>query len=139
MLIAKRERLIEWGDCDPARIVFNPRYFEWFDACTANLFTVAGYPKQTLYDRFAVVGWPIVESHAKFLKACHFGDMVTIESEVTDVRRSSFDVAHRLFNAGLLSVEASETRVWAGQHPDDPKGLKGLPIPDEVKSRLLGA
>ncbi len=139
MLVAKRERLIEWGDCDPARIVFNPRYFEWFDACTANLFAVAGFPKQTLYDEFAVVGWPIVESRAKFLSACRFGDVVTIESRVTDVRRSSFDVSHQLFNAGTLSVEASETRVWSGQHPDNPKALKGLPIPAVVKARLLQA
>src|SRR5258708_30732003 len=26
---------IQWGDCDPAGIVFNPRYFESFDASTA--------------------------------------------------------------------------------------------------------
>ncbi len=25
---------VEWGDCDPAGIVFYPRYFEWFDRCT---------------------------------------------------------------------------------------------------------
>jgi 4-hydroxybenzoyl-CoA thioesterase len=26
---------IQWGDCDPAGIIFNPRYFEIFDASTA--------------------------------------------------------------------------------------------------------
>ena len=29
---------IEWGDCDPAGIIFYPRYFEIFDASTAMLF-----------------------------------------------------------------------------------------------------
>ena len=29
---------IEWGDCDPAGIIFYPRYFEIFDASTAALF-----------------------------------------------------------------------------------------------------
>jgi acyl-CoA thioesterase FadM len=29
---------IEWGDCDPAGIIFYPRYFEIFDASTALLF-----------------------------------------------------------------------------------------------------
>ena len=29
---------IEWGDCDPAGIIFYPRYFEFFDAWTAALF-----------------------------------------------------------------------------------------------------
>lgn len=32
MLINRRTIRIEWGDCDPAGIVFYPRYFEWFDA-----------------------------------------------------------------------------------------------------------
>ena len=30
-----RKVRIEWGDCDPAGIIFNPRYFEIFDAATA--------------------------------------------------------------------------------------------------------
>jgi len=38
MIVARRERRVEWGDCDPARIVFNPRFFEWFDAQTALIF-----------------------------------------------------------------------------------------------------
>ena len=29
---------IEWGDCDPAGIIFYPRYFEIFDASTTLLF-----------------------------------------------------------------------------------------------------
>ena len=33
-----RKVRIEWGDCDPAGIVFYPRYFEIFDASTAALF-----------------------------------------------------------------------------------------------------
>jgi acyl-CoA thioesterase FadM len=36
-------RYIEWGACDPARFVFNPRFIEWFDACTAGLFEAAAY------------------------------------------------------------------------------------------------
>jgi hypothetical protein len=29
VLINRRTIRIEWGDCDPACIVFYPRYFEW--------------------------------------------------------------------------------------------------------------
>ena len=29
---------IEWGDCDPAGIVFYPRYFAMFETCTTALF-----------------------------------------------------------------------------------------------------
>ena len=32
-----RRLTIEWGHCDPAGIVFNPRYFEFFDWSTGLL------------------------------------------------------------------------------------------------------
>ena len=34
MLVNRRIVRIEWGDCDPAGIVFYPRYFAMFDAST---------------------------------------------------------------------------------------------------------
>ena len=41
MLVNRRAVAIEWGDCDPAGIVFYPRYFAMFDASTAALFAHA--------------------------------------------------------------------------------------------------
>lgn len=139
MLVATRHRYVEWGDCDPAQIVFNPRFFEWFDGCTAGLFDAAGFNKVALREKFSFVGFPIVESRARFLKPSRFGDTVRIETTATGIRRSSFDIQHRLFNGDDLSVEAFETRVWAGRHPDDPDRIKSTPIPDEVIRALQGA
>ena len=33
---------VHWGDTDPARIVFYPNYFEWFDQSTRLLFDSVG-------------------------------------------------------------------------------------------------
>ena len=136
MLTATRRRGIEWGDCDPAGIVFNPRFFEWFDACTAGLFAAAGMPKHEMVKTFDIVGIPLVETRARFVIPSKFGDEVLIESTVAEFRRSSFDVRHRLLNGGRLAVEGFETRVWAGRHPDIPGGIKSRPIPDEVIARF---
>ena len=35
-----RKVRIEWGDCDPAGIIFYPRYFDIFDASTALIFEI---------------------------------------------------------------------------------------------------
>ena len=43
MLVNRRRVRIEWGDCDPAGIVFYPRYFAMFDASTHALFEAAGW------------------------------------------------------------------------------------------------
>ena len=131
-VVSKREILVEWGHCDPAGIVFNPRFFEWFDAATAGLFSHVGLPKPRLIERFGIIGIPLVETQAKFLLPSRFGDMITIESSITSFKRSSFDVEHKLFNGGMLATEGRETRVWAGRHPDDPMRLKSQAIPEEV-------
>ncbi len=136
MLIAKREKYIEWGDCDPARIVFNPRFFEWFDAAMAGIFATAGINQRLLAETYGLAGMPIVESRAQFFKPCRYGDTVTIESQVLEFGRSSFKVAHRLYNAGQLAVEAFETRVWCGRDPAEPDNLKAQPIPADVIARL---
>ena len=138
MLSNTRHRTIEWGDCDPAGIVFNPRYFEWFDAATAALFAQAlGVTKAAMVRRYDIVGIPLVDTRATFHVPCSYGDEVRIESTVAEFRRSSFDVRHRLLRAdGALAVEGFETRVWVGRHPDRPGGIRAQPIPEEVLARF---
>ena len=138
MLSNTRHRTIEWGDCDPAGIVFNPRFFEWFDAATAALFVRAlGITKAEMLRRYHCAGIPLVDTRATFLAPCSFGEEVRIDSTVTEFRRSSFAVNHRLFRAdGALAVEALETRVWVGHAPDRPGGIKAQPIPAEIVARF---
>ena len=67
MLINRKEIQIEWGDCDPFGIVFFPRYFEYFDACTNALFHRAlGFPKAEMFQRFQIAGIPLVQASANF-------------------------------------------------------------------------
>jgi 4-hydroxybenzoyl-CoA thioesterase len=134
MITARREILIEWGDCDPAGIVFNPRYFEWFDACTAGLFAHVGVTKPQLVERFGISGIPVVETRATFLLPSRWGERVAVESQITAFRRSSFSVRHRLLRGSEEAVIGEETRVWAGRHPEDPSRMKSQPIPEEVKA-----
>ena len=132
MLIGRRTVTVAWGDCDPAGIVFFPRYFEWFDASTAALFEQAGLPKPAMLARFDILGIPLVDARAKFMKPSSFGDRVVIETWIAEWRRSSFEVRHRLLRGDQLAVEASETRVWAERAPDG--GLRSRAIPPEVVS-----
>jgi len=130
--VYRREVRIEWGDCDPARIVFFPRYFAFFDASTAYLFEAIGLPKPEMIKRFDIVGIPLVDVGAQFFIPSRFGDRVVIESYVSEWRRSSFRVVHRLLRDRQVAIQAHEVRVWAGQDPDNPDGIKARPIPMEV-------
>jgi 4-hydroxybenzoyl-CoA thioesterase len=137
MLTYVRNTRIEWGDCDPAGIVFYPRYFAMFDSCTTGLFSQAlGMSKFEFIKHYDFLGYPMVDTRAKFLKPTRFGDDVVIETMVTEFRRSSFDVRHRLSFKGELAVECFDTRVWAGRDPDNPERIKAKPIPEEVIAKF---
>ena len=135
MLINSRHVRIEWGDCDPAGIVFFPRYFAIFDHSTAMLFERAlGITKFEMMQRERFSGFPLVDIRARFLIPSRFGDDVVVESGVSEFRRSSFDVQHRLLKAGELAVECLETRVWMFQDADG--RMKGVPIPEEIRAKF---
>lgn len=133
-LVNRIEKRIPWGDCDPAQIVFYPNYFAYFDEATQELFHAAlGMPKIKWTRKFGIIGFPMVDTRAKFILPSFYGDDVVIESQVARFGRTSFDIEHRILKSGKLAVEGFETRVWAGPDPDRPGGLKGVAIPAEVQ------
>ena len=139
MFSNRRTVKIAWGDCDPANIVYYPRYFEMFDGCTNELFAAAGYPKKETLQRFGMVGWPMVDTRAKFYVPSTFDEEIEIESRVEKWHRSSFEIVHQIFRGDVLAVEGFETRVFVGPHPDDPKRLKSKAVPEEILARFTQA
>jgi|SRR5581483_5182387 len=137
MFTNRRTIRIEWGDCDPAGIVYFPRYFEYFDACTRALFEQAGFPKRAMMKSYGMGGIPLVDMKARFVMPSRFGDDVKVESSVTKWGNSSFVVHHRLLNREKLAVECFETRVWVARKDGDSEQYEARPIPSEVKARFV--
>ena len=135
--VFRRQLIIEWSHCDPAGIVFNPRFFEFFDTSTWLLFGAAvGVTVEQIASTFDIVGVPLVDVRAEFHRPARFGDTIEIASHVSEFRRSSLDVTHRTTVGGDLAVEAVETRVWAERDKSDPEKLKAVPIPTAVIAKF---
>jgi 4-hydroxybenzoyl-CoA thioesterase len=125
---------IEWGDCDPAGIIFYPRYFEIFDGSTAALFEHAlGISKFEMLKTLPFAGFPLVKTQARFLEPTRFGDEATVDSSI-DFGRSSFTVEHRLSLDGTLCAECQETRVWVIRGADG--AIKPHPVPKQVRAKF---
>ena len=134
MLSNTRTVHIEWGHCDPAGIVFYPRYFEIFDASTSALFERAlGITKFEMIKTMEFTGWPMVQTQARFIKPTRFGDDVTVETSIK-FGLASFEIQHKLSLKGELCVECSEKRVWTRR--DATGALKSLPIPEDVLAKF---
>ena len=136
----RRQVTIEWGQCDPAGIVFNSRFFEIFDTNTWKLFEAAlGVKPRELAGTFGIIGIPLVDASANFITPIRFGDVVDMTSRVREFHRSSFEVEHRLSVNGQLAVEGAETRVWASRSKDDPGKIGGTAIPPDVIAKFGSA
>ncbi len=139
MLVNRRTLRIEWGQCDPAGIVFYPQYLIIFDTSTGWLFERTGLTPSELRRKFGIVGLPVVDVGARFVMPCRFDDEVVVESEVGEWGRSSFTVRHRVLRAGELAVDGFEKRVWAAPHPERAGAIKAQAIPAEIIASLSDA
>jgi len=127
---------IQFGDCDPAGIVYYPNYFRFFDNATAALLSAAfAMHKRNWLEHYGIAGIPMVDTGARFIRPSSFGDVVEIRSEITELGRSSFGVKHTLLRDGEVAIEAHEKRVWVVRSDDG--GIRSAALPDDVR-KLLG-
>lgn len=127
---------VEFGDCDPANIVFYPNFFRWINAASNHFLVQAGLTTQRLGDQFGVFAVPIMETGATYLRPATYGDELEIESCVVECTGKAIRVQHRIRRGTELLVEGFEVRFLAVPHPDDPRRMKALQIPDEICAAL---
>jgi 4-hydroxybenzoyl-CoA thioesterase len=126
---------IQFGDCDPAGIVYYPNYFRLFDNATAGLLSAAfAMHKRNWLEHYGIAGIPMVYTGARFITPSSFGDVVEIRSEISELGRSSFSVRHTLLRGSEIAIEAHEKRVWVVR--GEGGGIRAAPLPDEVRQLL---
>jgi 4-hydroxybenzoyl-CoA thioesterase len=122
MFVHRRDVQIQWGDCDPANIVYYPRYFAMFDDSTSIMFEAAGFSKQDIVKRYGLVGIPMVDTRAKFYIPSTHGDWIGIESRIESFKRSSFEVTTRCSRKTRWRSRRSKPACWWGATPAIPAG-----------------
>jgi YbgC/YbaW family acyl-CoA thioester hydrolase len=124
---------VQWGDCDPAGIIFYPTYFRWFDAASWAFFASVGYTAKRL--RAEGRAMPLVGAESQFMQPAGQADRCEVRSRIVRFGGKSFVVAHEVVRSdGMLMAKGAETRVWS-HHVDGPGSpMKGEIIGDELKA-----
>jgi len=123
---------VEFGDCDPAGIVWFPNFFRWIDAASRHFFVECGVPPwHELERRSGVMGTPLVDTQARFVKSASYGDVLDIESSVAEWRDKSFVQKHRVLRGGELVMECTEVRVFAARREGG--GIRAVAVPQEIR------
>jgi len=126
---------VEFGDCDPAQIVFYPNFFRWMDAAALHFFRAAGVPSWRDYEaRTGILGTPLVDATARFLRPATYGDVIDVEASIVEWRGKSFVMTHVIRRGDTVLVEGREVRVFARRHPDDPARIQAVDVPEDIRT-----
>lgn len=128
---------VSWGDCDPAQIVFYPRYFEWFDRSAHLLFRAIGLDPRAMQARWGALGLSLVDARASFRGPARYGDTVTLACRVAAIGRSSVTLEHTIRRGAEVLVEGREVRVWLQASAEGPAGLAAAAIPEDARRLLV--
>ncbi|WBY00665.1 acyl-CoA thioesterase [Ramlibacter tataouinensis] len=123
---------VEFGDCDPARIVWFPNFFRWLDAASRHFFVSCGVPSWSETERdTGLIGTPLVDTHARFIKTATYGDTLQIRTRIAEWRGKSFVMAYRVLRGDDLLMECEEVRIFAARREDG--SIYALPVPADIR------
>jgi len=126
---------VQFGDCDPAGIVFFPNFSRWMDAASLAFFMDCGVPPWRELERTrGIVGTPLLEIHTRFFTAATYGESLVVHTQVEEWRRKVFIQQHRVLRGETLICEGRETRAFVVRDAEDPHRLRAITVPDDIRA-----
>ena len=124
---------VRFGEIDPARVVYYPRFFHYFHQAFESWFGDAlGVPYPQVLTEHNI-GFPSVRVETEFKKPLRYGDTVRIEIELADVGRKSITLNYKAIRLpdGVLAARA--TIKTAAIRNDT---FESMTIPDDWRERF---
>ena len=123
---------VEFGDCDPARIVWFPNFFRWIDAASRHFFISCGVPPwHETAQTMGMIGTPLVDTHASFKKTASYGDVLQIHTSIAEWRSKSFVQSYRIMRGEDEIMTCQEVRILAADKEGG--GIRALPVPESIR------
>jgi len=124
---------IEFGDCDPAQIVFYPNYFKWMDIAALHFFNACGIEswRQTKAES-GIIGAPLLGATANFVSSATYPETIAVDTTVPEISGKAFKLKHVIRRGDTVLVEGEEKRIFAVEDPADPKRIKAVGIPENL-------
>ena len=129
---------VQFGDCDPAGIVFFPNFSRWMDEASLEFFMACGVPPwRELVKTRGIVGTPLLEIHTKFLQPATYGETIEIHTTVEDWAAKTFRHRHLVKRGDTLLCEGTEVRAFVQRDAERGGRLKAIPVPEDLKALCL--
>lgn len=131
---------VGFGDCDPAGIVYFPRFFHFFHEAMETWFdAVLGLPYAELIGR-RKLGFPAVHTEADFQIPCAMGDEIAVEQRVVGLGRTSIRFAYRVRPAAdpaaPVRLTGATVCVVMDLDPQRPTFRRAVELPPDLRARI---
>jgi 4-hydroxybenzoyl-CoA thioesterase len=127
--------MVQFGDCDPAGIVFFPNFSRWMDESSLGFFMACGVPPwRELVKTRGIVGTPLLEIHTRFLKSATYGQAIEVRTSVEDWGAKVFRHRHQIFRGDELLCDGTELRVFVVRDPQDPERIRAITVPGDIRA-----
>jgi len=126
---------VRFEDCDPAGIVFYPRYFLMINRLIEDWFGEAlGLPWPQMHG-VEHSGVPTVRIEIDFRAASRHGEMLRLALDVLEVRRSAFTLDIRAEGADARDIrfQARQTFVYVSTGDGE---VKSKALPEDMAARM---
>lgn len=131
---------VGFGDCDPAGIVYFPRFFHFFHEAMESWFDdVLRVPYAELIGGRRL-GFPAVHTEADFAVPCAFGDEIAVEQRVVGLGRTSLRFAYRVRLHGdpdaAVRLTGATVCVVMDLDPQRPTFRRPVELPADLRARI---
>lgn len=124
------KRRVNFYDCDPAGIIFFSRVFDFAHSAYEQF--IQSIIKDEDYwnnDKYVV---PIIKSESTYIKPMRYGDGITINVNVSELRLSSFELSYNMVSGeGDLLCTVKTVHIFV-----DKKSWKKIEIPEYIKNEF---
>jgi 4-hydroxybenzoyl-CoA thioesterase len=126
---------VQFGDCDPAGIVFFPNFHRWMDASSLHFFLQCGVrPWHELTPINGIIGTPLLEHQTRFVKPATYGQTIEVHTTVETWREKVFVHRHEVRRGADLLCEGRETRAFCIRDPQDRSRIRAVPVPADIRA-----
>ena len=126
---------VQFGDCDPAGIVFFPNFNRWMDEASLAFFMACGIPPwRELVKTRGIIGTPLLEIHTRFLRPATYGETLEIHTTVEHWAAKTFRHRHVVMRGEEVLCEGTEVRAFCTRDPQNPERIKAIPVPEDIRA-----
>lgn len=125
---------VRWAEVDMQKIVFNGHYLTYIDTAIADYWRAIGLPYPDGYVERYASDMFLRKATVEYLGSAHYDDELEVLCRVAKLGRSSMTFLFEIWRkAADMLISAELVYVNA-----DPRSKQAVPLPDDLRRRVLG-